>query len=409
MSGQARGRHGLPDRIARQPDLDERPAGALAVRQLVAVDGDLGRLGAEPDAQAMPSLAPGQVLHGEGGPLGRLDRQALLGPAEDHADRLGARRAPGTSGRRRVADPGPRPGYRDTRSPVARIRPARAIRRSRTSPPPGCGGCARPPSGVRRRSRGRRSGPSACSRSPRSRPGRPGPLRHAGATPGPRPEAGRSGGRRDRRPGGWSTRSRTRAGPRPAGRAPDGAGTAGSPTKDRGPAPRRPRRRPAPGGAASRPLRGGTRSRPRPGPTVSPAIRPPSARTRVSDLAAAGGVAGSSAGAGTGAGRTIASRENPIRRKRGLMGLILRGMSPPRQASGRPKRGGDGMERPRTAWARWGWPTGPGLGPGTAGGRAGPFRGDLPPIRGSSRRPVRRSGGGGPCRYRRPRRGDRRD
>ena len=87
MSGQARGRHGLPDRIARQPDLDERPARALAVGQLVAVDGDLGPLGAEPDAQAMPSLAPGQLLHGEGGPPGRLDRQALLGPAEDHADR----------------------------------------------------------------------------------------------------------------------------------------------------------------------------------------------------------------------------------------------------------------------------------------------------------------------------------
>ncbi len=64
-----------------QADGGERPAGPPSVRQLLAVNGDLGLVGAEPHGEPVPAGRAGQPLDLQ--PDGRFDGQALLGPAQD--------------------------------------------------------------------------------------------------------------------------------------------------------------------------------------------------------------------------------------------------------------------------------------------------------------------------------------
>ena len=243
----------LPWLIGGEPDFEQWPAGALAVGQVVAVDGDLGLLGAEADAQAMPARLSHQPLDRQRGAAGRLDRQALLGPAQDRPDGLGAVRV----SEQEVGEP--LLAGRDRAGVVeSDLQPTRADRLGeaagqRGHPRPESGGCAPWRAGARRRSRGRRPGPSGDGRSPRNRRRRPGPRPAAGRPRGPpagpgrssRPPSSRGAAPRPRRP--------IRGVPRSAGRGPARAGTGDRPSSDRGRALRTPRPTPVPTGSEPRP------------------------------------------------------------------------------------------------------------------------------------------------------------
>ncbi len=121
-------------RVARR-DGGQRALRPPAVGQLLAVDGDLGLPGPEPQRQPMPARRAGQVLDLQGRAARRLDAQAVLGPSQDDPDRGRARRAAGRPARRRTRARGP-PCRR-------RRRPARAGRRP--AAPPGYGSARRSP------------------------------------------------------------------------------------------------------------------------------------------------------------------------------------------------------------------------------------------------------------------------
>ncbi len=275
MAGQAVGGLDVLGCVAGQADLDQRAAGPLAVRQVVAVDGELGLVGVEPDGQAVPAGLPRQALDGQAGAAGRLDGQALLGPAEDGADRLGAGRA----AEQEVGEPllaG------DDLAAVVEgdLQPPRADRLGQAA------GQRRPAGrdaqavllldpGRSRRSRGRRSSTIGRRRSPRT----PRPA------PAPRPTAGRPpappAGPRRRRPrpsclrGGRSPRRWRRGAPRSAAPSRARRGTAGPRRsgRGRGPRNRRPSRPPA---GSTPPASGANRNPDAASPTTVPAIRRPS-------------------------------------------------------------------------------------------------------------------------------------
>ncbi len=75
----------LRRRRAYQPDRDQRAIRPFAVCQLLAVDRHLGLIGAEPQREPVPAGRASQALHGQGGTVRRLNREALLRPTERDA------------------------------------------------------------------------------------------------------------------------------------------------------------------------------------------------------------------------------------------------------------------------------------------------------------------------------------
>ena len=51
--------------------------------QLLAIDGNLGLIGAESERESVPAGCSGEPLHGQ--TVGRLNSQALLGPPQQNA------------------------------------------------------------------------------------------------------------------------------------------------------------------------------------------------------------------------------------------------------------------------------------------------------------------------------------
>ena len=132
VAGEVVGGLGLAGLEAGQADLDQRAADPLPWASSLPSTATSVCVGAEPDAQAVPARLPGQPLDGQRGAAGRLDGQALLGPAEHRPDGLAARRRRGTSGRRTTAGRRRPRRCRGTRPPAGPSRPARRAGRSAT-------------------------------------------------------------------------------------------------------------------------------------------------------------------------------------------------------------------------------------------------------------------------------------
>ena len=73
---------------ARKPDFYQRPLNVLAVRQFVAVDGDLGTLRAEPNGKPVPAFLARQPLNSQRCLAGRFDAVQRFRPAKQDTQRL---------------------------------------------------------------------------------------------------------------------------------------------------------------------------------------------------------------------------------------------------------------------------------------------------------------------------------